>query len=243
MRHGKKVNHLGRTDSHRKAMLANMATSLIKHKRITTTLAKAKALRTYVEPLITKSKNDTTHSRRTVFAYLKDKDAVSILFREISEKVASRPGGYTRIIKLENRLGDNAEMAFIELVDYNEIYGKTAQTEKKSTRRRGSAKKKATPTTESKEAKAEKSGDDLTIVEGIGPKIAEVLAAAGIATYAELAKTDAEKVKEILTEAGSNFNTADPTTWAEQAQLAADGKFEELEKLKAELDGGKKVDE
>lgn len=243
MRHGKKVNHLGRTDSHRKAMLANMATSLIKHKRITTTLAKAKALRTYVEPLITKSKNDTTHSRRTVFAYLKDKDAVSILFREISEKVASRPGGYTRIIKLENRLGDNAEMAFIELVDYNEIYGKTVQPEKKTTRRRGSSKKKATSTAESKEAKADKAGDDLTIVEGIGPKIAEVLAAAGIATYAELAKTDAEKVKEILTEAGSNFNTADPTTWAEQAQLAADGKFEELEKLKAELDGGKKVDE
>lgn len=144
MRHGKKVNHLGRTDSHRKAMLANMATSLILHKRIKTTLAKAKALRTYVEPLITKSKNDTTHSRRTVFAYLKDKDAVSILFREISEKVANRPGGYTRIIKMENRLGDNAEMAFIELVDYNEIYGqKAASTEKKATRRRGGAKKAA----------------------------------------------------------------------------------------------------
>jgi len=147
MRHGKKVNHLGRTDSHRKAMLANMATSLILHKRITTTLAKAKALRTYVEPLITKSKNDTTHSRRTVFAYLKDKDAVSILFREISEKVANRPGGYTRIIKMENRLGDNAEMAFIELVDYNEIYGKkAAAAEKKATRRRGGAKKAAAET-------------------------------------------------------------------------------------------------
>ncbi|MEJ5054960.1 50S ribosomal protein L17 [Sphingobacterium sp. MYb382] len=144
MRHGKKVNHLGRTDSHRKAMLANMATSLIKHKRITTTLAKAKALRTYVEPLITKSKNDTTHSRRTVFAYVKDKDAVSILFREISEKVANRPGGYTRIIKLENRLGDNAEMAFIELVDYNEVYNASEKTEKKATRRRGASKKKAT---------------------------------------------------------------------------------------------------
>ncbi|NQD72357.1 50S ribosomal protein L17 [Sphingobacterium shayense] len=146
MRHGKKVNHLGRTDSHRKAMLANMATSLIKHKRVTTTLAKAKALRTYIEPLITKSKNDTTHSRRTVFAYLKDKDAVTTLFREISEKVATRPGGYTRIIKLENRLGDNAEMAFIELVDYNEVYGNKAEVEKKSTRRRGGAKKKATET-------------------------------------------------------------------------------------------------
>ena len=148
MRHGKKVNHLGRTDSHRKAMLANMATSLIKHKRITTTLAKAKALRKYVEPLITKSKTDTTHSRRTVFAYLKDKDAVTILFREVSEKVATRPGGYTRIIKLENRLGDNAEMAFIELVDYNEVYGKIAKTEKKATRRRGASKKKSAETVE-----------------------------------------------------------------------------------------------
>ncbi|PUV21934.1 50S ribosomal protein L17 [Sphingobacterium athyrii] len=162
MRHGKKVNHLGRTDSHRKAMLANMATSLILHKRITTTLAKAKALRTYVEPLITKSKNDTTHSRRTVFAYLKDKDAVSILFREISEKVANRPGGYTRIIKMENRLGDNAEMAFIELVDYNEIYGKKAAAEKKATRRRGGAKKAAAPaeTEAPTEVKAEVEGEE-----------------------------------------------------------------------------------
>jgi len=140
MRHGKKFNHLGRTASHRKAMLANMATSLIKHKRITTTLAKAKALRKYVEPLITKSKTDSTHSRRTVFAYLKDKVAVTILFREISEKVATRPGGYTRIIKLENRLGDNAEMAFIELVDYNETYNKSAKPERKVTRRRGKKK-------------------------------------------------------------------------------------------------------
>ncbi len=143
MRHGKKINHLGRTASHRKAMLANMATSLILHKRITTTLAKAKALRKYVEPLITKSKSDTTHSRRTVFSYLQDKEAVTILFREVSEKVANRPGGYTRIIKLENRSGDNAEMAFIELVDYNEVYKKdgAAATERKSTRRRGGKKK------------------------------------------------------------------------------------------------------
>lgn len=156
MRHGKKVKKLGRTDSHRKAMLANMATSLIKHKRITTTLAKAKALRMYVEPLITKSKTDTTHSRRTVFAYLKDKEAVTILFREVSEKVASRPGGYTRIIKLENRLGDNAEMAFIELVDYNEVYGKTSEkSEKKATRRRGSKKKAAVEQVEVTEAQAE----------------------------------------------------------------------------------------
>lgn len=144
MRHGKKINHLGRTDSHRKAMLSNMASSLILHKRITTTLAKAKALRTFVEPLITKSKNDTTHSRRTVFSYLKDKETTAILFREVAEKVANRPGGYTRIIKLQNRLGDNAEMAIVELVDYNEVFTKGGATvEKKSTRRRGSGKAKA----------------------------------------------------------------------------------------------------
>jgi large subunit ribosomal protein L17 len=142
MRHGKKHNHLGRTTSHRKAMLSNMATSLILHKRITTTLAKAKALRVYVEPILTKGKDDTTHSRRTVFSYLQDKDATTILFREIAEKIANRPGGYTRIIKLENRLGDNAEMAIIELVDYNTVYGAdAAQTAKKSTRRRGGAGK------------------------------------------------------------------------------------------------------
>jgi large subunit ribosomal protein L17 len=142
MRHGKKVNHLGRTDSHRKAMLANMASSLILHKRITTTLAKAKALRVYVEPILTKAKSDTTHSRRTVFSYLQDKETVTILFREVAEKIANRPGGYTRIIKMENRLGDNAEMALIELVDYNTVYGKdAAKAEKKSTRRRGGAGK------------------------------------------------------------------------------------------------------
>jgi large subunit ribosomal protein L17 len=120
MRHGKKLNHLSRTAPHRKALMANMASSLILHKRINTTLAKAKALRTYVEPLITKSKEDTTHSRRTVFAYLKDKNAVSELFREVSVKISDRPGGYCRIIKLPNRLGDNSAMALIELVDYNE---------------------------------------------------------------------------------------------------------------------------
>ncbi len=142
MRHGKKHNHLGRTTSHRKAMMGNMAASLILHKRITTTLAKAKALRVYVEPILTKGKDDTTHSRRTVFSYLQDKDAVTILFREIAEKIATRPGGYTRIIKLENRLGDNAEMAIIELVDYNTVYGTdAAQAAKKSTRRRGGAGK------------------------------------------------------------------------------------------------------
>lgn len=145
MRHGKKHNHLGRTTSHRRAMLANMASSLIEHKRITTTLAKAKALRVYVEPLITKSKNDTTHSRRVVFSYLQNKEVVTELFRDVAAKVANRPGGYTRIIKLENRLGDNAEMALIELVDYNTVYTTEApaQPEKKTRRRGGSGKSKA----------------------------------------------------------------------------------------------------
>ncbi len=144
MRHNKKFNHLGRKSAHRKAMLANMASSLIQHKRITTTVAKAKALRMYVEPLITKSKNDSTHSRRVVFSYLQDKEAVSELFREISAKVADRPGGYTRILKTGNRLGDNAEMCIIELVDYNEAMlaaKEEAAAPKKRRSRRGGAKK------------------------------------------------------------------------------------------------------
>ncbi|MEZ7945483.1 MAG: 50S ribosomal protein L17 [Flavobacteriaceae bacterium] len=135
MRHGKKFNHLGRQTAHRKAMLANMACSLIEHKRINTTVAKAKALRVFVEPLITKSKSDTTHNRRTVFSYLRDKYAVTELFKEISVKIADRPGGYVRIIKLGNRQGDNAPMAMVELVDYNEIYNPKGQKAKKTTRR------------------------------------------------------------------------------------------------------------
>jgi len=139
MRHGKKFNHLSRKSAHRKAMLANMACSLIEHKRIKTTLAKAKALRVYVEPLITKSKDDTTHSRRTVFSYLKQKEAITELFGDVATKVADRPGGYTRILKLSNRLGDNAQMAFIELVDYNEDYTTNKPKRKKARR----TKKKA----------------------------------------------------------------------------------------------------
>ena len=139
MRHGKKFNHLSRKAAHRKAMLANMACSLIEHKRIKTTLAKAKALRMYVEPLITKSKDDTTHSRRTVFSYLKQKQAITELFSDVATKVADRPGGYTRILKLSNRLGDNAQMAFIELVDYNEEY--TTDKPKRKKARRAKSKK------------------------------------------------------------------------------------------------------
>ena len=139
MRHGKKINHFSRKTAHRSAILANMACSLIEHKRINTTLAKAKALRKYVEPLITKSKDDTTHNRRVVFSYLKDKKASSTLFRDVAPKINDRPGGYTRIIKLNNRLGDNAEMAMIELVDFNELLTKD-QAKKKKTRRRGGKK-------------------------------------------------------------------------------------------------------
>jgi large subunit ribosomal protein L17 len=164
MRHGKKFNHLGRQTAHRKAMLANMACSLIEHKRINTTVAKAKALRVFVEPLITKSKSDTTHNRRTVFSYLRDKYAVTELFKEISVKIADRPGGYIRIIKLGNRQGDNAPMAMVELVDYNELYNPKGQKVKKTTRR-GRRKKtddvapiETTETTETTEtSKEEKS--------------------------------------------------------------------------------------
>ncbi len=144
MRHGKKVNHLGRTSAHRKAMLSNMATSLFLHKRINTTLAKAKALRSYVEPLITRSKVDSTHSRRMVFSYLRSKEAVSTLFRDVAIKVAARPGGYTRILKTGNRLGDNAEMCTMELVDFNENLLAVKEAPKaKTTRRSRAAKPKA----------------------------------------------------------------------------------------------------
>lgn len=146
MRHGKKFNHLGRKSAHRKAMLSNMASSLILHKRIHTTVAKAKALRVYVEPLITKSKDDSTHSRRVVFSYLQDKYAVSELFRDVAQKVADRPGGYTRILKTGSRLGDSAEMCFIELVDYNENMLSAKETKTKKARR--SRRKKSTSTTQ-----------------------------------------------------------------------------------------------
>ena len=158
MRHGKKFNHLGRKTAHRKAMLANMACSLIEHKRINTTLAKAKALRQFVEPLITKSKDDTTHNRRVVFSYLRDKYAVTELFKEVSVKVADRPGGYVRIIKMGNRQGDNASMAMIELVDYNEVYNPNAKKKKKTTRR-GRSKKAETVAETVEKTTEEKSGE------------------------------------------------------------------------------------
>jgi large subunit ribosomal protein L17 len=158
MRHGDKIKNLSRTASHRKALLSNLAIQLITHKKIVTTLAKAKALRTYVEPLITKAKENTTHQRRIVFSHLQDKDAIVELFGPIAAKIAGRPGGYTRIIKLGARVGDNAEMAMIELVDYNEIYGKgkgeTKEAAGKKTRRAGGSRKKAGPADKAEEADA-----------------------------------------------------------------------------------------
>jgi large subunit ribosomal protein L17 len=156
MRHGKKINHLGRKSAHRQALLSNLASSLILHKRITTTVAKAKALRKYVEPLLTKSKEDTTHSRRVVFSYLGNKESVKALFGEVASKIADRPGGYTRIIKLEDtRQGDNAEVCLMELVDFNTLYTKEA-VEKKGKTRRGRGKKKE----EGAEASAEESAKE-----------------------------------------------------------------------------------
>jgi len=156
MRHRRKINHLSRTSAHRKAMLANMASSLIIHKRIETTVAKARALRMFIEPLITCSKNDTTHSRRIVFSQLQNKEAVTELFREVASKVAERPGGYTRILKLRNRPGDNADMCLIELVDFNvALVAAPEETKTKTTRRRRSPKKKTEPGTEQPSVKEE----------------------------------------------------------------------------------------
>jgi|TARA_B110000305_G_scaffold214377_1_gene251084 large subunit ribosomal protein L17 len=180
MRHGKKVIHLGRKTAHRKSMLSNMACSLIEHKRINTTVTKAKALKQFVEPIITKAKSDTTHNRRLVFSSLRDKIAVSELFRDIAAKVGERPGGYTRIIKLGNRLGDNADMALIELVDFNEVY-KTDEKEKKKTRRR-----------------AGKSNVKIVETTAIEGEVAEKKVKKNIETTADkLSETDAKKEEGI----------------------------------------------
>ena len=320
MRHGKKFNHLGRKSAHRKAMLSNMACSLIEHKRIKTTVAKAKALRKYVEPIITKSKTDTMHSRRVVFSYLKNKEAVKELFGPVADKVADRPGGYTRILKIGNRLGDNAEMAMIELVDFNELALESAPSKgkKKSRRRRGGGKGKGKPKAEAQavveeaevieeaevveeavdqveevveetveevaeaaeevveeaveevveeaapeveaaveevveeaapevveEAPAEEApaaeveADDLTKIEGIGPKIKELLINGGLPTFAAVAAATPEQIKEILTNAGARYARHNPGTWPKQAEMAAAGQWDELKKWQDELDGGK----
>ncbi len=270
MRHGNKVNHLGRTHSHREAMLQNMASSLIMYKRIETTLAKAKELRKFVEPILTRAKEDNNQNRKVVFKSLTNKETIIELFGNVADKIEDRPGGSTRIIKLGNRAGDNAETCLIELVDFNETLltaaaEKAAATTKTRRSRRGSGAKTATadaapatvavanteevetpvieatateaPTTEATAPVT--GGDDLTVVEGVGPKIAELLNAAGITTFAQLADADNAMVQQVLTDAGPAFNTHDTTTWNEQAALARDGKMDELKELQDRLNGGK----
>ena len=268
-------------------MLSNMATSLLMHKKITTTVAKAKALRVYVEPILTKSKTDSTHSRRMVFSELQDKEIVTELFRDIAPKIANRNGGYTRIIRLGYRLGDNAEMCMIELVDFNELY--TNDGVNKTTRRsRSKGGKKTTEgaTTETVETatedatdapevvvvgtveakaeevtavveetkaevveevkedavakakapKAEAKADDLTKIEGVGPKIAETLVAAGLATFADVAASTPEKIAEIIADVKGGHT---PDSWPKQAGMAAEGKWDELKKWQDAMDGGK----
>lgn len=232
MRHRKGFNHLGRTSAHRKAMLSNMASSLILHKRITTTSAKAKALRTYVEPLITKSKNDTTHSRRVVFSYLKNKYAVSELFREVSPKIMERPGGYTRILKTGNRLGDNAEMCIIELVDYNEnmLEDKTAKA-KPSRRRRGSGKKKA-------ESEAAETGTREEGTENVAAD--EDMTASPVQEEESPAKEAAEEKPKAGEAAEEKPETSGETEEKAEAKEETDEKAEAGEKSAGEQEGSDK---
>ena len=215
MRHNKKVNHLGRKSAHRKAMLANMASSLLVHKRITTTLAKARALRMYVEPLITKAKSDTTHSRRVVFSYLQDKEAVSELFREIATKIADRPGGYTRILKTGNRLGDNAEMCIMELVDYNEAMlaakDDTAKSKKRRSRR-GGAKKDEVVAAPAKAKTAEKA---KPAAKEVAKKVEEVKVVEDANVVEEVVETPAAET-EVSAEATAE--TEEDTTSEEKKE-------------------------
>ena len=198
MRHGKKFNHLGRKAAHRKAMLSNMACSLIDHKRINTTVAKAKALKQYVEPLITKAKNDSTHSRRVVFSYLRQKETIKELFGAVSSKVGDRPGGYTRIIKTGNRLGDNAEMCMIELVDFNDVYTNGKETKKTKTRRRKktTAKVEETPVVEDAQVVEETPAVEESQVAEEAPVVEETTAVEETPvaeTASEETNTDAEE--------------------------------------------------
>ena len=222
MRHGKKFNHLGRKTAHRKAMMANMACSLIEHKRITTTVAKAKALRGYVEPLVNRSKEDSTHSRRVCFRYLRDKHAVSELFTEVGPKVSTREGGYTRIIRTGNRLGDNAEMCMIELVDFNELYGNEAKSKKKRSRRSrrgGGAAAAAAPAAPAAE-----------IVEEVAVEAAE--AAAEEAPAAEAAEAAAEEAPAA--EAAAEEAPAEEAPAAEAAAEEAPAAEAAAEEVPAE---------
>jgi len=216
MRHKKSFNHLSRTSAHRKAMLSNMASSLILHKRIETTTAKAKALKRYIEPLITRSKDDTTHSRRVVFSYLQDKEAVTELFREVSAKVADRPGGYTRIIRLGNRLGDNADMCLIELVDFNEnlLAEKAASKKSTSRRRRGGGKKKTEEPAAAETAVVETEGTEAQVEEQVA--------------------TEEAVVEETATDEAVVEETASEEAVVEEAPVAEEVKEEKTEEAVAE---------
>jgi len=218
MRHGNKINHLGRTTSHRKAMLQNMACSLIEHKRISTTIAKAKTLRVFVEPILTKAKTDSTHSRRVVFSYLQNKDMVTELFREVAPKIANRAGGYTRIIRTGYRLGDNAEMCMIELVDYNELYNNDSA--KKTTRRsrRGGAKKEGDVAVEATES-TESVVEDVVIAENVTEATEEIVAEEAIV---EEAIVEESPVEEVVVEAVVEETTEEsaPEATSEEAPAA-----------------------
>ncbi len=227
MRHRRKINHLSRKSAHRKSMLANMASSLILHKRIHTTVAKAKALRVYIEPLLTKSKEDNTHSRRVVFSYLQNKDAVTELFREVSVKIAERPGGYTRIIKTGARLGDNAEMCMMELVDYNEnLLGAKEGEKGKSTRRRrrGAGKKTAEAPQESKpqETKAEKPAEEAPVAEPETEEVKdEATAEAQVEEKAEAQASEPEAKSEPAEKVESEAKPDAPAEKAEEKKAEA----------------------
>ena len=215
MRHGNKVNHLGRKTGHRKAMLSNMACSLIEHKRITTTIAKAKTLRGFIEPLLTKSKTDSTHSRRVVFSYLQSKEAVTELFREVAPKIATRDGGYTRIIRTGYRLGDNAEMCMIELVDFNELYNNTAKKTTRRSRRGGKTTEAAATTATVEETTAEVVEE--TPVAEVVEETAEVVEEAPVAEVVEEAPA-AEVVEEAPAAEATEETPEAPSTEEEKTE-------------------------
>ncbi|HLA63547.1 MAG TPA: 50S ribosomal protein L17 [Rhodothermales bacterium] len=247
MRHGKKVKKLGRTHAHRKATLAALSTALITHKRITTTLAKAKALRGFVEPVIHRAKEDTTHNRRQAFRRLgSDKEATKLLFGEIAEVLGDRPGGYTRVVKLGQRPGDAAEMAVIELVDFNDVKPEGASAAKRKTRRsrrkttdEGAVARAPKAAAPKAEPKAAATGDDFTKLFGIGDVFAGALQEAGIRTYAQLAKADLYTLRDAIQEHTSvSDESANEETWAQQAAFAASGDWEGHAAYVAEVKAG-----
>lgn len=234
MRHANTTKKLGRTASHRKAMMQSLSAALIRHKRITTTLPKAKALRSFVEPIINRAKEDSTHTRRQAFRHLQDKEAVKTLFGEVAGVLGDRPGGYTRVVKLGMRPGDAAEMAVIELVDFNDVRPEGAAGTKRKTRRSTGRTRRqgdaapVQPQAAAKKAAAKKSAkpqaDDLTRLWGIGPAIVAALDAAGIRTYAQLAEADLDTLREAVnTGTGTSDANVNEETWAAQARLAAAG--------------------